>query len=71
MMDNKRPHPLHRPHPRAASEPGQNGLAADATARNTGTTSPWPELRGRSEMVDAFRALAAEMKHSTSRRMHH
>jgi undecaprenyl diphosphate synthase len=38
--------------------------AADATARNTGTTLTLAlNYGGRSEMVDAFRALAAEMKH--------
>ena len=38
--------------------------AADATARNTGTTLTLAlNYGGRSEIVDAFRALAAEMKH--------
>lgn len=38
--------------------------AADATARNTGTTLTLALNYGaRSEMVDAFRALAAELKH--------
>jgi undecaprenyl diphosphate synthase len=38
--------------------------AADATARNTGTTLTLALNYGaRSEMIDAFRALTAEMKH--------
>jgi undecaprenyl diphosphate synthase len=38
--------------------------ASDATARNTGTTLTLAlNYGGRSEMVDAFRALAIEMKH--------
>ena len=37
--------------------------AADATARNTGTTLTLAlNYGGRSEMVDAFRSLAAELK---------
>jgi undecaprenyl diphosphate synthase len=65
MMDNNvRLTYIGRIHELPAEVQDKMHWAADATARNTGTTLTLAlNYGGRSEMVDAFRGLAAEMKH--------
>ena len=65
MMDNNvRIRYIGRTHELPPEVQDKMAWAADATARNTGTTLTLAlNYGGRSEMVDAFRALAAEMKH--------
>jgi undecaprenyl diphosphate synthase len=65
MMDNNvRIRYIGRTHELPAEVQDKMQWAADATARNTGTTLTLAlNYGGRSEMVDAFRALAAELKH--------
>ena len=65
MMDNNvRIRYIGRTHELPPEVQNKMAWAADATARNTGTTLTLAlNYGGRSEMVDAFRALAAEMKH--------
>jgi undecaprenyl diphosphate synthase len=65
MMDNNvRIRYIGRIHELPPEVQDKMAWAADATARNTGTTLTLAlNYGGRSEMVDAFRALAAEMKH--------
>ena len=64
MMDNNvRIRYIGRIHELAPDVQEKMAWAADATARNTGTTLTLAINYGaRSEMVDAFRALAAEMQ---------
>jgi undecaprenyl diphosphate synthase len=64
MMDNNvRIRYIGRTHELPPEVQDKMAWAADATARNTGTTLTLAlNYGGRSEMVDAFRALAAEMK---------
>jgi undecaprenyl diphosphate synthase len=65
MMDNNvRIRYIGRTHELPTEVQDKMAWAADATARNTGTTLTLAlNYGGRSEMVDAFRALAAEIKH--------
>jgi undecaprenyl diphosphate synthase len=65
MMDNNvRIRYIGRTHELPPEVQDKMAWAAEATARNTGTTLTLAlNYGGRSEMVDAFRALAAEMKH--------
>jgi undecaprenyl diphosphate synthase len=65
MMDNNvRIRYIGRTHELPPEVQDKMAWAADATARNTGTTLTLAlNYGGRSEMVDAFRALFAEMKH--------
>jgi len=73
MMDNNvRIRYIGRIHELAADVQEKMAWAADATARNTGTTLTLAlNYGGRSEMVDAFRGLAAEMnlKHLSPERI--
>ncbi|MGA2216606.1 MAG: isoprenyl transferase [Terracidiphilus sp.] len=64
MMDNNvRIRYIGRTHELPPEVQDKMQWAADATARNTGTTLTLAlNYGGRSEMVDAFRALSAEMK---------
>ena len=64
MMDNNvRIRYIGRTHELPPEVQDKMAWAADATARNTGTTLTLAlNYGGRSEMVDAFRGLAAEMK---------
>jgi undecaprenyl diphosphate synthase len=64
MMDNNvRIRYIGRTHELPPEVQDKMAWAADATARNTGTTLTLAlNYGGRSEMVDAFRALAAEIK---------
>ena len=64
MMDNNvRIRYIGRTHELPPEVQDKMAWAADATARNTGTTLTLAlNYGGRAEMVDAFRALAAEMK---------
>jgi undecaprenyl diphosphate synthase len=64
MMDNNvRIRYIGRTHELPPDVQDKMRWAADATARNTGTTLTLAlNYGGRSEMVDAFRALAAEMR---------
>jgi undecaprenyl diphosphate synthase len=64
MMDNNvRIRYIGRTHELPPEVQEKMAWAADATARNTGTTLTLAlNYGGRSEMVDAFRALAAEIK---------
>ena len=65
MMDNNvRMRYIGRTHELPAEVQEKMRWAEEATARNTGTTLTLAlNYGGRSELVDAFRALAAEMKH--------
>ena len=65
MMDNNvRIRYIGRTHELPSEVQDKMNWAADMTARNTGTTLTLAlNYGGRSEMVDAFRALVAEMKH--------
>jgi undecaprenyl diphosphate synthase len=65
MMDNNvRMKYIGRTHELPAEVQEKMGWAEEATARNTGTTLTLAlNYGGRSELVDAFRGLAAEMKH--------
>jgi undecaprenyl diphosphate synthase len=65
MMDNNiRIRYIGRTHELPPEVQDKMAWAADATARNTGTTLTLAlNYGGRSEMVDAFRSLAAELKH--------
>ncbi len=65
MMDNNvRIRYIGRTHELPPEVQDKMQWAADATARNTGTTLTLAlNYGGRSEMVDAFRSLAAELKH--------
>ena len=64
MMDNNvRMRYIGRTHELPTEVQDKMAWAADATARNTGTTLTLAlNYGGRSELVDAFRGLAAEMK---------
>jgi len=64
MMDNNvRIRYIGRTHELPPEVQDKMAWAADATARNTGTTLTLAlNYGGRSELVDAFRGLAAEMK---------
>ena len=63
MYNNVRIRYIGRTHELPPEVQDKMAWAADATARNTGTTLTLAlNYGGRSEMVDAFRALAAEMK---------
>ena len=65
MMDNNvRIRYIGRTHELPSEVQDKMQWAAETTARNTGTTLTLAlNYGGRSEIVDAFRALAAEMKH--------
>jgi len=65
MMDNNvRMRTIGRTHELPAEVQEKMLWAEEATARNTGTTLTLAlNYGGRSELVDAFRSLAAEMKH--------
>jgi undecaprenyl diphosphate synthase len=65
MMDNNvRMKYIGRTHELPAEVQEKMRWAEEATARNTGTTLTLAlNYGGRSELVDAFRGLAAEMKH--------
>jgi undecaprenyl diphosphate synthase len=65
MMDNNvRIRYIGRTHELPTEVQDKMAWAAEATARNTGTTLTLAlNYGGRSELVDAFRGLAAEMKH--------
>lgn len=65
MMDNNvRIRYIGRTHELPPEVQAKMRWAEDATAQNTGTTLTLAlNYGGRSEMVDAFRSLAAEMKH--------
>jgi undecaprenyl diphosphate synthase len=69
MMDNNvRIRYIGRTHELPPEVQDKMRWASDATARNTGTTLTLAlNYGGRSELVDAFRALAAEMKISPER----
>jgi undecaprenyl diphosphate synthase len=63
MMDNNvRMRYIGRTHELPSEVQDKMAWAADATARNTGTTLTLALNYGGSELVDAFRGLAAEMK---------
>jgi len=66
MMDNNvRMRYIGRTHELPPEVQDKMAWAAEATARNTGTTLTLAlNYGGRSELVDAFRGLAAEMKHT-------
>jgi undecaprenyl diphosphate synthase len=66
MMDNNvRIRYIGRVHELPVEVQDKLAWAADATAGNTGTTLTLAlNYGGRSEMVDAFRSLAAELKHT-------
>ena len=68
MMDNNvRIRYIGRTHELPAEVQEKMRWAEEATARNTGTTLTLAlKYGGRSELVDAFRGLAAEIKHKTS-----